>query len=166
MADTHRFRAQSLVMPNIAVIFKAETARIARKEVRAETDRLKSAITSQRSEIAALKRQLEALHKELRSVSRLFAKQTKSLQADPAASLGKDATEFRFSAKGLISNRKRLGLSADDFALLVGTSGQSIYLWESGRAKPRPANLAVLASLRTIGKREAATRLAELKAAE
>lgn len=151
-------------MPNIAAIFKAETARIARKEVRAEADRLKSAMVTQRGEIASLKRQVEALQKELRNVSRQVAKQSKSLQVSAAALPDKDATGFRFSAKGLASNRKRLGLSAEDFGLLVGTSGQSIYLWESGRSKPRPGNLATLASLRTLGKREAATRLEQLKA--
>lgn len=150
-------------MPNIAAIFKAETARIARKEVRAEADRLKSAIATQRSELANLKRVVGALQKELRSVSRELAKQTKSLQAGPAAQQDKDATEFRFSARGLASNRKRLGLSAEDFGLLVGASGQSVYLWESGRSKPRTSNLAVLASLRTLGKREAAARLADLR---
>lgn len=151
-------------MPNIAVIFKAETARIARREVRAETDRLKAAVNSHRSEIAALKRQVEELKRELRNVSRLLAKQTKSMQTGSEVAQSQEAAEFRFSAKGLASNRKRLGLSADDFALLVGTSGQSIYLWENGRSKPRPANLAVLASLRSVGKRDAAARLAELKA--
>ena len=151
-------------MPNIAAIFKAETARIARKEMRAEADRLKSSMASQRAEIASLKRQVEALRKELRNVSRQLAKQGKALQASPAASPDQDATEFRFSARGLASNRKRLGMSADEFGLLVGTSGQSIYLWESGRSKPRPSNLATLASLRSIGKREAAARLEELKA--
>jgi DNA-binding transcriptional regulator YiaG len=150
-------------MPNIAAIFKAETARIARKEMRAEADRLKSAIATQRSELANLKRVVGALQKELRSVSRELAKQTKSLQAGPAAQPDKDATEFRFSARGLASNRKRLGLSAEDFGLLVGTSGQSVYLWESGRSKPRTSNLAALASLRTLGKREAAARLADMR---
>ena len=151
-------------MPNIAAVFRSETVRIARKEVRAEAELLRKAATSQRSEIAGLKRQVEALQKELRHVSRLLAKQTKMLQAGAAASPDKEATAFRFSAKGLVSNRKRLGLSAADFALLVGASNQSIYLWESGRAKPRPSNLSALAALRTMGKREAAAKLEKLQA--
>ena len=66
---------------------------------------------------------------------------------------------MRFVAKGLRSLRTRLGLSAGDFGTLAGVSGQSIYNWESGKAVPRKSQLAALASLRALGKREAAARL-------
>ena len=47
--------------------------------------------------------------------------------------------------------------SVREFAdgLLVGATGQSVYAWESGKAKPRPEALAAIASLRGIGKLEA-----------
>ena len=64
----------------------------------------------------------------------------------------------------MASNRKRLNLSAEDFGLLVGATGQSIYAWESGKSKPRPKNLAAIAALRGIGKREVTARLNQLKA--
>lgn len=70
---------------------------------------------------------------------------------------------FRFRAAGVAANRKRLGLSAHDFGLLVGASDQSVYLWEQGKARPRPQNLLAIAALRTAGKREVAARLAVLK---
>lgn len=73
---------------------------------------------------------------------------------------------YRFSAKGLAINRQRLGLSADDYALLAGVSGQSIYHWEQGKSLPRPKSLAGLAALRTLGKREAVARLEALKASK
>jgi hypothetical protein len=46
-----------------------------------------------------------------------------------------DAEEgkIRFSAKGPAAQRKRLGLSAQEIGLLVGTSGQSIYNWGGRR---------------------------------
>lgn len=50
--------------------------------------------------------------------------------------------------------------------LLVGASGQSIYNWEDGKARPRAANLAALAELRTMGKKQAAQRLAALRDAD
>ena len=71
---------------------------------------------------------------------------------------------FRFRAQGMASNRKRLKLSAEDFGLLVGAMGQSIYAWESGKSEPRPKNLAAIAALRGIGKREVTARLNQLKA--
>jgi len=46
----------------------------------------------------------------------------------------------------------------------VGATGQSIYAWEAGKAKPRPQALASIAALRGIGKREVEARLETLKA--
>ena len=63
--------------------------------------------------------------------------------------------KIRFVAKGLKSQRARLGLSAADFGRLVGVSAQSIYNWEQGHATPRAGQLAILAARRGIGKREA-----------
>ena len=57
------------------------------------------------------------------------------------------------------AGRERLGLSAEDYGLLVGVSAQTIYSWESGNSKPRAAALAGWAQVRGIGKREALKRL-------
>lgn len=65
----------------------------------------------------------------------------------------------------MASNRKRLGLSAHDFGLLIGTTGQSVYAWEQGKSKPRAANLTAIAALRGMGKREVNSRLQALKQA-
>ena len=54
-------------MPNIAAVLKDEISRIARKEVRAETESLKKQITKFRSQIASLKRQVAGLEKVLRN---------------------------------------------------------------------------------------------------
>jgi DNA-binding XRE family transcriptional regulator len=70
---------------------------------------------------------------------------------------------LRFTAKGLASQRSRLGLSAHECGLLVGASGQSIYNWEDGKARPRAKHLQALAALRGMGKKEAAARLSELR---
>ena len=145
-------------MPNIASILKSEISRIARKELRAETQALKKAVTSHRAEIAALKRRLQELEKSLKQVGR--ARTTPPIDTDAAPE-----QKLRFSAKGLASQRKRLGLSAHDCGLLVGTTGQSVYQWESGTARPRNKYLPAIASLRTMGRREAAARLAALKEA-
>jgi predicted transcriptional regulator len=66
---------------------------------------------------------------------------------------------IRFRADGLKSHRARLGLSAADYGRLVGASGLSVYHWESGKARPRKEQVAKLASVRGIGKREAVRRL-------
>ena len=63
----------------------------------------------------------------------------------------------------MATNRKRLGLSAADFGMLVGATGQSVYPWERGKWKLRAGNLADIAALHGIGKREAAQRLQAFK---
>jgi DNA-binding transcriptional regulator YiaG len=143
-------------MPNIAQLLKAEIARVARKQVRADTLALKRALSHQRSEIAALKRELAALAKALRQARRQTSKTTPTTEAEAPAAL-------RFNAKGLASHRRRLALSAADFGRLIGTSGQSVYLWESGRARPRASHLSAIAAVRAMGKREAAQRLEAMR---
>ena len=61
-------------MPNIATLLKSEISRVARKELRGETSALKKALSTQRSEIAALKRRTQALEQQLRRLSRASAK--------------------------------------------------------------------------------------------
>jgi DNA-binding transcriptional regulator YiaG len=146
-------------MPNIASILKAEIARVARKEVRRETAALKKASASHRSEVAALKRRAAEMERELREVRR---------GVKPSADAANDASipeGTRFSAKGLASHRKRLGLSAADLGLLMGTSTQSIYNWESGKARPQAKYLPVLLALRSVGKRQTLARLEAVKSA-
>ena len=141
-------------MPNLASIFKSEIARVARKEVRGETLGLKKAVVAYRAEIAALKRRTRALEQELRRLSKA------SNKAAPVVADEVSSKKLRFSAKSLASQRRRLGLSAEDCGLLLSASGQSIYNWEQGKARPQAKHLPAIAALRTLGKREATTRLA------
>jgi DNA-binding transcriptional regulator YiaG len=137
-------------MSNLGSLLKTEITRLARKEVKAQTDQLRKANTTYRREIADLKRQMAAL-----------SKQVKAAGGDRASALNKsnERSSTRFVAKGLKSLRARLGLSASDFGKLAGVSGQSIYNWENGKTAPRPSQLAILATLRSIGKREAQARI-------
>jgi DNA-binding transcriptional regulator YiaG len=144
-------------MANIASLLKAEISRVARKEVRADTSGLKKAVGVYRAEIAALKRRAQALELELRRLSKAHAK------AVPAEVQAQPTQKLRFTAKGLASQRRRLGLSAQDCGLLVGASGQSIYNWEEGKARPQARHLSAIATLRALGKNEAAARLASLR---
>ena len=50
-------------------------------------------------------------------------------------------------------------MSAADYGKLVGVSALTIYHWESGKSRPRKAQLAVLTAVRGIGKREAMKRI-------
>jgi len=135
-------------MPNIGATLKQEITRLARREVRVQVQATKKASTQYRRHIAALRRQVTALERQLAILRR------RGTTTAPAAT-GDAPQKIRFVAKGLKSQRARLGLSAADFGRLVGVSAQSIYNWEQGHATPRAGQLAVLAARRGIGKREA-----------
>jgi len=151
-------------MPDLATTLKQEISRLARKELRREVDGLKKAASAYRADIAALKRTVAELHKAIKVLSR-----QKAGVASGAAGVKRGAADdasagkLRFRPGGMATNRKRLGLSAADFGLLVGASSQSVYLWEQGKARPSGKSLIAISSLRGIGKREATARLAALK---
>ena len=148
-------------MPNIASVLKSEISRLARKEVRSETDSLKEASARHRSDIAALRKQIKALESQIRQLSKTGSRAAAS--AKQSAEKEEPGERLRFSAKGLASRRRKLGLSAEAFGALIGVTGQSIYKWETGKATPRAAQLRAIAGVRALGKREVDARLAALQ---
>src|SRR4051794_12858530 len=138
-------------MPNIAAVLKDEISRLARKELRANTDSLKKAVAIYRSEIAALKRRVQTLERQA-------AKSGKQRAAAPQKEL-EEGQSLRFRPEGIKKHRQRLGLSAADVAKILGVSALSVYKWESGKTRPRAKQLQLIAQLRTMGKKDAAKRL-------
>jgi DNA-binding transcriptional regulator YiaG len=145
-------------MPNIASLLKQEISRLSRRQVRTLVEPTRKTTAQHRRHIAALKRQVTKLERQVA----LLEQQV--LAAPPAARADSQARRVRFVAKGLRSRRNRLGLSASEFGRLVGVSAQSVYNWERKLATPRPGQLAALAALRGMGKREARARLQQLSA--
>ena len=143
-------------MPNIASILKAEISRVARKEVRAEIEILKKASAHHRASIAALRRQVSSLEKELRRAAKGSARRAPAEDSEDAGEAG---PKRRFSATRLAAHRSKLGLSAAIYGKLVGVSGQTIYHWEQGKARPRAAQLESLAAVRDLTRHEVAERL-------
>jgi DNA-binding XRE family transcriptional regulator len=143
-------------MPNIGTVLREEISRLSRRESRRQVDTTKKATAQHRRDIAALKRQVAQLQRRVAQLSH------KVFGAAPAVTSAPSAKRVRFAAKGLRSQRNRLGLSQTDLGTLLGVSAQSIYNWESESTRPRDEQLAKLAALRGIGKREAGARLKQL----
>lgn len=160
-----RWRMQNGRMPNVASVLKAEVTRLARKEVRQGLQGLHKSAAAHRAEIAALKRKVAELGKHIKVLSKAAARGESVPKTHAVADDLDGAANLRFRAAGMAANRKRLGLSAKEFGLLIGASGQSVYLWEQAKGKPGPRYLAAIAELRGIGKKEVAARLARLRAA-
>jgi len=143
-------------MANIAGVLRDEILRLARKEIRRQTEVLKRASAQYRRDIAEMKRRVSSLQRRLAPVEK------QALRGPSARPAGPEAERVRFTAKGLRSQRKRLGLSAADYGKLVGVTGQSIYSWERETSRPRKQQVARLAALRHTGKREVQALLAQL----
>lgn len=143
-------------MPNIAVVLKEEIARLARRELRRDTKVVKKASAQHRRTLAELKRQVRKLQRQMALLERQV------LQSRAPSAGAAPAKPVRFIAKGLRSDRKRLGLSAADYARLAGVSELSIYGWESGKTRPRQAQAIALAAVRGLGKRIVQARLQQL----
>jgi DNA-binding transcriptional regulator YiaG len=141
-------------MANLAVALKEEIRRLARKEVRVNTGKTKQAVARYRREIAALKRQVQ---EQGRRLSRLSAQSSTAAEAAPAED--DPLAGVRFSARSVRAQRRRLGLSAEQYGRLAGVSALTVYHWEQDKARPRKAQLAALVTLRGIGKKEALSRL-------
>jgi DNA-binding transcriptional regulator YiaG len=145
-----------IYMPNMATVIKDEIIRLARKEVRKEVEGLKSASARYRSEIAGLKRRVADLEKKHVRLEKAGPK-----KATPTV-MGEETTQLRFSANRFIAQRQKLGVSAREMGALLGVSAQAIYIWEAGRSRPRQQQLAAIAALRKLSKKQAQAQLANL----
>jgi ribosome-binding protein aMBF1 (putative translation factor) len=141
-------------MPNVAAVLKAEIRRLAKREIKAEVGRTKQAVVQYRHDIALLKRELR---EQARRIAFLGAQGQEQAGQPPAD--GDEPSGIRYSARSVRAQRRRLGLSAEDYGKLVGVSALTVYSWESGKARPRKAQFAALVAVRGIGKREALGRL-------
>ena len=100
---------------------------------------------------------LEAVVKRL---GKTAARTAPALQDKDKSNDTDEAQALRFRADGFASLRKKFGVSAAQMALLLGVSNQSVYHWETGKSKPRAAQIKSIAAVRKLGKKEVTARLA------
>jgi transcriptional regulator with XRE-family HTH domain len=138
-------------VPNVMGVLRAEIRRLARKESRQELGALKKQITMMRRRLAESNRRIQGLEARARQILR-------NGSAGPArgAAGGEDegGKQVRFSAAWVRAHRKKLGMSRQLYARLVGVSAQTIMGWEAGRTRPRRAVLKTWREIRGKGVRE------------
>jgi DNA-binding XRE family transcriptional regulator len=139
-------------MTTFATQLKSEIARIAKKEVRLETQQLKKSSTQYRSDIAALKRNITSLETTIKKLSKGYPKPALKVDQEPT-------TPLRFRAGGFATLRKKLKLSAEQMGKLLGVSAQSVYHWEAEKSRPRASQLPAIAAARKLTKKEAWAKL-------
>lgn len=150
-------------MPTVAKLMNDEIRRLARSEARALVAGIKKDTIRLKKDNAALKKRMAELERENRRLVQSEERRRKEIKKTPP----EEVKKVRFFSKGVRSLRKKLGLSQEQFAKLVGVSSVSIYNWESkgGALKLRPATAAKLLAVRGMGAREAKDRLSKIDAA-
>ena len=156
-------------MASIAKLLKDEIQRISQSEVKSQIKELKKSLIESQREIASLKRQFASGSTSAPASKTVKVSKKKKGKPGPKPKKKKKVVKkaitdssgqrVRFSAAGMKKHRAKLGVSAADYATLVGVSPLTVYNWEHGKSRPRAAQLIALAEVRGLGKREAAKRL-------
>jgi DNA-binding transcriptional regulator YiaG len=137
-------------VPNVMGVLRAEIRRLARKETKQELGALKKQVTMLRRRLAEWNRRMQGVEARARQLVRNGA----GALARRAADEDEGGKQVRFSSKWVRAHRKKLGMSRQLYARLVGVSAQTIMGWEAGRTRPRRAALRTWRALRGKGLRE------------
>lgn len=136
-------------MGNIEQTIRSEVIRLAKREarkltepLRGEVKRLKKRTVEQKALLGALERKLDGM-------------QASSRLKEKTAQAASGEVKGRLSPRLIKALRKRLKLSQQQFAGLLGVSTITIGSWEKGKSAPRPELKAKVLSLRGMGRREA-----------
>ena len=148
-------------MPDVARVLKEEVQRLAKRQVKAGLAPLKRDTVRLKKHVADLRCELTALTRTSRD---LLARVTAVVATKKTEVATERAAKLRPTSKGLVRLRRRLDLTQVEFGRLMGVSGQAVLNWErkGSRVRMRSANLAALAGIQTVGKREARRRLEEM----
>ena len=147
-------------MSNILKELKAEITRLARKEIKGELAQVKKINATQRGLIAGLRKQVDAMQKELNGLKKAVPSPRKALvaKAEPEG-------RFWITGRGVKTLRTRLGLTQKQFADLAGMSSQAVVLWEKNKGKVnlRKSAAGKLQEIRGLKKRDVAGMLGKAK---
>lgn len=136
---------------------------MARKELKAELQSVRKAVTAHRSEIAALKRDVKTLTTQLKAFRRISQSSSKP-ETQAAAAPATKRRPKEFSAEALVEKRAELGLTQKDMATLLQASTISVSKWELGKSQPRAAQWDRIQAVLKLGKRKARAALEALGA--
>ena len=129
---------------------------------RQRKENLKECTALLKKERAAWKKETTTLKQQLSLLQRALARVESGRESSSVQEVQRSVPQF--SPELLCAHRAKLGLSAQDYAILAGVSALSIYKWESGRTRPVPAKRSLLAEVQRLNKGEALERLEKLKA--
>ena len=142
-------------MANILVVLKSEITRLSRKEAKKYVLPLKERLSIISRNIVLKKQKIAQLEKRVARLERLAAASATAPPSVPSAEVDK----ARISPRLVKSQRRRLKISQQQLAQLLGVSAAAVRSWEQGRTLPRKENLTTFLAIRKIGVKEARRRL-------
>ncbi|MAW61579.1 MAG: hypothetical protein CMJ94_12180 [Planctomycetes bacterium] len=131
--------------------FRAEVARLARKEVRAQVGPLSKELVQARKTISAQKREIADLRRELRSLAKSVSRKVGTEGSVPELPV-------KWRKDTVRSTRRKLGLTQGELAAILGVSLGSVNGWETGRTEPRMHWKREVLELRALSPDEVAAR--------
>jgi DNA-binding transcriptional regulator YiaG len=137
-------------MSTFASLIRSEVLRLARKETRAAVSPLRKQIRQLRRKVTEQRQQISQL---TRSAREAVVRATMAATA-PAAGAAAGGSKSRFSPRWMVKHRKRLGMSREAYAKLLGVSAQSVMGWESGKTRPKQETIDVWARVRQMRVRD------------
>ena len=107
-------------------------------------------------DIAALRRSLASLEREVSFIRQAGAKTASVVRGEPVElEVSNDEVRRSRITPAMIKRlRVKLGITQMQLAALVGVTGPAIAQWEGGTSEPRGANRAKLVGLRKLGRKE------------
>lgn len=142
-------------MPNIGALLKQEITRLARRAIKPAYAELKKDVAELKHRVARQRETIQALEKANAKLLSDFNTRTGKLSVPQQEETGK----IRLGPKLIQAQRKRLGLSQQEFAKLLGVSTNTLWLWENGKTAPRAKTKAIFAVVRQLGRKEAKQKL-------
>jgi transcriptional regulator with XRE-family HTH domain len=137
---------------NVMAVLRTEIRRLARKETKQELADVKKQLKMLRRRLAEWNRRMQGIEARARQLMKTGAR-----AAARGSAIGpddEDGKQVRFSPAWVRKHRKKLGMSRQLYARLVGVSAQTIMGWEAGRTRPRRGALRSWRAIRGKGVRE------------
>lgn len=145
-------------MPNISSVLKTEITRLSRKEIKSSISPLQKNSSQLKKTISDLKKKISNLESEVKKLQSFHKKEVNAQVSSEMPG------KVRITSKTILAARKKLGLSQNQFAKLLGVSSQAVYIMENkgGKLNLRTNTMEKYQSIKGMGKREAKKILEEI----
>jgi DNA-binding transcriptional regulator YiaG len=133
-------------MGKVESILKSEMIRLASRE-------MKKSFVPLKREVRSMKAIVSQLRKSVLGLQRFVNQQERQMGPKPVPEVTPDdMMKARFSPRLIKTLRRKLGITQQKLAILIGVSVVAVQKWETGKFRPKDDKMAVLVGLRKLGR--------------